>query len=104
MAGVEERIKTNNLTFREANERIRLKADEYDALLEQIPFLCECPDPSCTAIVRLTAEQYAAIRADDRHFFTLAGHEQAEQPLGHVVSREGGYVIVEKELGSLEPE
>jgi hypothetical protein len=104
MSGVEERIAKNNLTFREANETIRAKTDEYDAPLEHIPFLCECPDTSCTAIVRLTAEQYAAIRADDRHFFTVAGHEEAEKPLGEVVSREGDYVIVEKELGSVGPQ
>jgi len=100
MTGIEERIAKNNLTFREANERIRAKADEYGAPLEHIPFLCECPDPTCTTIVRLTSEQYAGVRADDRHFFTVAGHEQAEQPLGQVVSREGQYVIVEKELMS----
>jgi hypothetical protein len=98
MTGIEERIVRNNFTFREANERIRAKADEYGAPLEQIPFLCECPDPNCTTIVRLTTDQYAAIRADARHFFTVAGHEQAEKPLGQVVSREGDYVIVEKEL------
>jgi hypothetical protein len=98
MPGIEERIARNNFTFREANERIRAKADEYDAPLEHIPFLCECPDPSCTTIVRLTPDQYAAVRADARHFFTVAGHEQAERPLGQVVSREDDYVVVEKEL------
>jgi hypothetical protein len=98
MTGIEERIARNNFTFREANERIRAKADEYGAPLEQIPFLCECPDPGCTTIVRLTTDEYAAIRANTRHFFTVAGHEQAEKPLGEVVSREDGYVIVEKEL------
>jgi hypothetical protein len=102
MGGVEETIAKNNLTFREANETIRARADEYRAPLEHIPFLCECADPGCTAIVRLSLEQYAAVRADDRHFFTVAGHEEAEEPLGEVVSREGEYVIVEKELGSIE--
>jgi hypothetical protein len=104
MGRVEERIAKNNLTFREANETIRAKADEYRAPLEHIPFLCECADPGCTAIVRLSLEEYAAVRADERHFFTVAGHEEAEKPLGEVVSREGEYVIVEKELGSNDTE
>jgi hypothetical protein len=104
MGGVEERIAKNNLTFREANETIRARADEYSAPLEHIPFLCECPDPGCTAIVRLTLEEYAAVRAVDRHFFTVAGHEEAEEPVGEVVSRQGEYVIVEKEVGSIGPE
>ena len=97
MAGPDGRITRNNLIFREANETIRARAKEYGAPVERIPFLCECPQPSCTAIVRLTMEQYEAVRADDRHFFTLSGHERAEAPVGHVVSREGDYVIVEKE-------
>ena len=95
---MEERIARNSFIFREANERIRAKADEYGAPLEHIPFLCECPDPSCTTIVRLTTDQYAAVRADARHFFTVAGHEKAEKPLGQVVWREGEYVVVEEEL------
>ena len=47
---VRERIVRNNYTFREANEQIRAKADEYDAPIERIPFLCECPVPSCTEV------------------------------------------------------
>jgi hypothetical protein len=101
MGGVEERIAKNNLTFREANETIRARADEYRAPLERIPFLCECADPGCTAIVRLSLDEYSAVRADDRHFFTVAGHEEAEEPLGEVVAREGEYVIVEKEVRSI---
>ena len=51
---VRERIVRNNYTFREANEQIRARADEYDAPIERIPFLCECPVPSCTEVLRLT--------------------------------------------------
>src|SRR5215207_370103 len=96
--GVQERIARNNQTFRAANEKIRAKADEYDAPLERIPFLCECPRPDCTEIVRLTLSEYADVRADRTHFLTLPGHEEAESPLGRVVSRENGYVIVEKDI------
>lgn len=45
---VRERIVESNYTFREANEQIRAKADEYDAPVERVPFLCECPVSSCT--------------------------------------------------------
>jgi hypothetical protein len=38
------------------------------------------------------------VRADRTHFLTLPGHEEAESPLGRVVSRENGYVIVEKDV------
>jgi hypothetical protein len=98
----EERIVNNNLTFRQANERIRAKAEEYDAPLEHIPFLCECPRPDCVEIVRLTIPEYAAVRASPTHFFTAPGHELAEEPVGRVVGREDGYVVVEKHQAGAE--
>jgi hypothetical protein len=95
--GLQERIAKNNVIFREANEKIRAKADEYDAPLDRIPFLCECPRPECTELVRMTMSEYSKIRSDETHFFTLAGHEGAERPVAEIVSREDGYVIVEKD-------
>ena len=92
-----ERIVRNNYTFREANEQIRARADEYDAPIERIPFLCECPVPSCTEVLRLTMAEYSDVRAHPDHFFTVPGHEQADAAVGHVVSRENGYVVVEKD-------
>jgi len=96
---VRERIVRNNYTFREANEKIRARADEYDAPIERIPFLCECPVPSCTEVLRLTMAEYSDVRAHPDHFFTVPGHEQADAVVAHVVSREEGYVVVEKEEG-----
>ena len=98
----QERIVRNNLTFRDANERIRVKAEEYEAPLERIPFLCECPRPDCVQIVRLTILEYSAVRANPAHFFTVPGHEGAEEPVGEVVGREDGYVVVEKDQPAVE--
>jgi hypothetical protein len=94
---VRERIVKNNHTFREANEQIHAKAGEYNAPVERVPFLCECPIPSCTGILRLTLPEYERIRANPAHFFTIPGHEQADAAVGRVVSSENEYVIVEKD-------
>lgn len=91
-----QRIQRNNGVFREANERIRDAASEHDHGLERIPFLCECPVEDCVKIIRLTEEQYAAVRANPRHYITAVGHEESEAPVGQVVARNDGYVIVEK--------
>jgi hypothetical protein len=99
--GLEERIAKNNLIFRAANETIRAKADEYNAPLERIPFLCECPVLDCRELVLLTLAEYKGVRADPAHFLTASGHEEPEKPLGTIVSREDGYVIVEKDVESL---
>lgn len=91
-----ERIQRNNAVFREANDRIHDAVKTYEHQLDQIPFLCECPVEDCVEIVRLTEDQYAAIRAEPRHFMTAVGHEVSERPVGTVVSRNDGYVVVEK--------
>jgi hypothetical protein len=92
----EERIARNNVTFREANEKIRAKADEYDAPLERIPFLCECARPDCVEILRLTLDEYRKVRSNPAHFVAAIGHEEAEDPVGRVVSESNRYVIIEK--------
>lgn len=91
-----ERIQRNNRVFREANERIRAAAAGYDHAIDRIPFLCECPIEDCVEIVPLTEDEYAAIRANPHHFMTAVGHESAERPVGEVVARNDGYVIVQK--------
>ena len=47
-------------------------------------------------IIRLTEDEYAAIRANPHHYLTAVGHESAEEPVGEVVSRNDGYVVIEK--------
>jgi hypothetical protein len=91
-----ERIAKNNAIFREANQKIRAKADQHDAPMERIPFLCECAREDCTQIVRLTLEQYTDVRSHPAHFLTAVGHEGAEEPLGQLVSKGDGYHIIEK--------
>jgi len=91
-----ERIQRNNAVFREANERIHESAQTYAHELEHIPFLCECPVEDCVEIVPLTEDQYNAVRANPTHYMTAVGHEVSEAPVGTVVSRNDGYVVVEK--------
>lgn len=92
------RIMENNKRFREANEQINARANELGAEVERIPFLCECPVPECVEVIRLTSAEYAEVRADPTHYMTAPGHEEAEQPVGEVVSRRDSYVIVAKPL------
>jgi hypothetical protein len=96
-----DRIVKNNRTFRDANERIRATAEEYDAPLERIPFLCECAQTDCVQIVRLTVPEYAAVRANPRHFFTAPGHETREKKVGKVVAQEGSYLVIEKDRAAV---
>jgi hypothetical protein len=91
-----ERVARNNMTFREANEQIRAKADEYGPPMERLPFLCECAEESCTQIVSLTPDEYSRIRAEPIHFLNAVGHDSAGGPHVRVVDRRDRYVVVEK--------
>ena len=91
-----ERIRTNNKRFREANETIHGRAEELGADMQRLPFLCECPAEDCVEILRLTPAEYAAVREHGDRFMTAVGHEEAELPIGHVVARHDGYVVIEK--------
>jgi hypothetical protein len=93
-----QRIGENQSLFREANERIESAADHMQ-LAGPIPFLCECPRPECTVIVRLSPEEYEAIRQHARRFLIAPGHQDiaVESGAGVVVAEEDGrYLTVEK--------
>jgi hypothetical protein len=92
------RIGENQSRFREANERIETAADRMQ-LAGPVPFLCECPRPVCTEIVRLSLEEYEQVREDPRTFFTVPGHQDVavESGVGVVVAEhDDRYTTVEK--------
>lgn len=91
------RIAENQATFRRANENIE-RAAEAIGLDGEVPFICECAEPACTAIVRLSLDAYAEVRQDPRLFFNMPGHEAiaVENGAGAVVADRGTYILVEK--------
>lgn len=90
-----ERIAENNLRFREANEHIR-EAAESHGVMTAVPFICECPEPTCVKIVRIELEDYRALRSHPRRFLNVPGHQRAAGSAVRVVSEHDGYVVVEK--------
>lgn len=90
-----ERVGRNDAIFRQANERINDAAEARD-MTEEIPFLCECAEESCTEIVPLSHEEYEYIRRDATDFLNAPGHEVAAGRYGEVVERHDRYVIVRK--------
>ena len=82
---------------RAQNETIQLSVDSL-GMLGPIPFLCECPDRDCVEIIRLTFDEYDAVRQHPRRFFNVSGHEAASVELGaeRIVAVAGELTIVEK--------
>jgi hypothetical protein len=89
----DERAARNEVVFRKANEKLGVKRQELD-IGGLTPFLCECGDPGCTELVRLSLEQYEHVRARGNWFFVAAGHDADE---GRHVEEYDGYAIVEKD-------
>lgn len=96
MAEPAEGMADSTRLFREANEKIRALSSDYGDPVNPIPFLCECRQENCTTIVRMSPEEYSAIRAHSRRYFTAAGHEANEAPDGRVLARSVDYVVVEE--------
>lgn len=90
-----ERIARNDATFRDSNERIEAAAEQY-GLRGPLPFICECADPTCVEIIRLTPAAYEELRANPRWFAVVAGHDEVAGPHTRVVEEREGYVVVEK--------
>lgn len=88
-----ERAARNEAVFRSANERIARRLDDLSVLDGRSPFLCECDNPLCTEPVRLTLEQYEAVRAHPARFVVASGHRSAGT---QVVTRAGHYEVIEK--------
>lgn len=81
--------------FRAANERIGAHARGLQTM-ELVPFLCECAEPTCTAPVRLTLEEYERVRGDSTWFVTAVGHELSAGEESEVVEGNPRYVVVRK--------
>jgi len=90
-----ERVAYNDAAFREANESIREKADEWQ-MQGLLPALCECADTSCRVVLRLTPRQYEDIRANPRWFINAHGHHRSAKGWVRIVAEHDRFVVVEK--------
>jgi hypothetical protein len=94
MAGLSaERAARNESVFRDANERIEQRLGELSLSDDRSPFLCECENPLCTRPVRLTAEEYEAVRAHPDRFVIATDHTVDD---ADVVTRSDGFQVVQK--------
>ena len=89
-----ERVARNNAIFRAANEGIESEAQRL-AIPDPIPFICECVEERCTALLRLSLADYEEIRSHPSRFVVVPGHELSEHEL--VVAAQNGYLVVEKQ-------
>jgi hypothetical protein len=90
-----ERAAKNEAAFRLANETLEAKAGEFGFGEGRTPYLCECEDDACMDVIRLTREEYEALRAHPKRFVMAPGHQDAgaqvlqEEPVFTVIEKQG---------------
>ncbi|MGH3033893.1 MAG: hypothetical protein ACRDON_04970 [Gaiellaceae bacterium] len=72
-------VTRKHVLLREVNERVRTLA-RHGPLPESeyVEFVCECGRQECLEPIRLTLDEYGAIRSEPAHFAVLPNHEEVE--------------------------
>lgn len=89
-----ERIARNEASFRELNQSLEANVHRGRTEPEFAGFVCECGDGDCDTTVRVPLDAYSAVRADDKLFIVVPGHELPDAE--DVVDDGNGYLIVRK--------
>ena len=88
-----EDVALTEAAFRIANERMSRWEERHGDRAEE-SYLCECASRPCRKRIRLSREQYEAVRADVRRFLVVPGHVIPD--LETVVESYPSYQVVEK--------
>ena len=97
---IKVRIAENESLFRSANEKIELEAESLGYRGAKVPFVCECPDLTCTDLVHLTMVDYENIRTGPTRFFVVPGHQAiAVQAGAAIVTEERDDVCIAEKIG-----
>jgi hypothetical protein len=79
--------------FRAVNDHIAAAAE---GLVDEAEFVCECADAGCAERLEAPLDDYEEVREDPKLFLVKPGH--ADEDVERVVSDEGGYEVVEKDV------
>ena len=86
------RAAENEVLFRNANQEIEQRRAALD-VPGLTPFLCECEDESCKALIFLNQEEYAEARTKPNWFILASGHPFRT---GTIRSSTDRFILVEK--------
>jgi len=95
-----QRVAQNQSTFRNANEQIEQRAEELlDDTATPVPFICECPERTCTVITTLSLVEYEMVRSRGDRFLVVPGHEICvidDEEVATVAKRYERFSLMEK--------
>jgi hypothetical protein len=93
----QRRVGQNEALFRRINEEIDGLNEALGAFTEHLILVCECGKQECIDQIRLTPEEYEALRADPATFGIVPGHEVTD--VEAVVSENDRFAVVRKRPG-----
>ena len=68
----EMQLARNETLFRDVNEGIEEGRREREGL---VPFVCECGQLGCSAVIEVSLREYESVRSGSRCFVIAPGHE-----------------------------
>lgn len=89
-----ERAARNEAVFRNANELIEEQLNDLSVVDGRSPFVCECQDPDCAEVIRLSLSEYEHVRSNPSWFAIAPGHTFIE---GMVVQRTERFEVIAKQ-------
>ena len=91
-----DRLRQNEVLFRELNERLRAlrHAHEPDPWSGRADYLCECADAGCLELIELALDEYDGARSNGGVFLVYPGHEGPDS--GSVIERNDRFLLVER--------
>jgi hypothetical protein len=90
----EIRAARNQALFRAVNEQAKELNETFASLTGSFAIACECADTDCIETLKISPDEYEAVRANPRHFAVLPDHIYPE--VEQVVRTSERYVVVEK--------
>jgi hypothetical protein len=91
------KIGVNEAMFREVNERIEGLAETFGLADQPLDLICECGDVSCAQQIRMTRQEYEALRKEPTLFAVYPGHEIDD--VEEIVDKRDGYDVIRKREG-----
>jgi hypothetical protein len=86
----------NQSLSREINEAVKELHDSFEGVAECEDWMCECANADCVERVRVSSNEYEAVRADGSRFFVAPTDEHVWAECESITERTDRYWIVEK--------
>lgn len=91
----EWRVAQSQLLFRAVNERIKPLNEAFSIVNHVNDFVCECAVEACTQPIRMSIEEYEAVRETGNRFAVAPDDLHVSPDVERIVERHDRYWVVE---------